>query len=240
MCINLALICPVFNEEKNIQAVLAEWIEILDQYVGKDQYHFIYINDGSTDQTLSKLKELEKIHPQMIVLDKKNSGHGPTCIFGYDYAIQKKYQWVFQIDSDGQCDPTFFKNFWENKQNYPWQFGCRTTRDDGWQRIVVTNILAVAVYAGSGVFVRDANVPYRLMPVEKLASFLSLIPANFFLANVLLSVFIKARYDIKWYPIHFRARFSGESKVKGFKFAKIGIKLFYDLFCMRNLFKLKD
>ncbi len=71
-------------------------------------------------------------------------------------------------------------------------------------------------------------------------NFLKYIPRDFFLANVLQSVFIQARYGIKWYPIHFRARFSGESKVKGFRFAKIGLKLFFDLLHKRRLFKLKD
>ncbi len=240
MCINLAVVCPVFNEEKNVEAVLVEWVKVLDQVVGRDKYHFIYLNDGSTDQTMQKLKQLSAQYPQMVLLDKPNSGHGPTCIYSYDYAVHKKYQWVFQIDSDGQCDPQYFPQFWQNKEAHPWQFGFRKTRDDGWQRIVVTNILALAVFLGSGVYVKDANVPYRLMPVAKLPEFLKYIPRDFFLANVLASVFIQARYKIKWYPIHFRARFSGESKVKGFRFAKIGLKLFFNLLKMRNVFKLKD
>lgn len=240
MCINLAVVCPVFNEEKNIQAVLVEWVKVLDQVVGVGAYHFVYLNDGSTDQTLQKLKELSQQYPQMVLLDKTNSGHGPTCIYSYDYVVLKKYHWVFQIDSDGQCDPVFFAQLWRNKEEYPWQFGTRKTRDDGWQRIVVTNVLAIVVFLGSGVYVEDANVPYRLMPVAKLTEFLKYIPRNFFLANVLVSVFVQTRYKIKWYPIHFRARFSGESKVKGFRFAKIGLKLFFNLLQMRSLFKLKD
>jgi dolichol-phosphate mannosyltransferase len=240
LCINLAIVCPVFNEEKNIQAVLEEWVRALDEVVGHDQYHFIFFNDGSTDQTLNKLKDLASKFLQMVLVNKPNSGHGPTCIYGYEYVIQKKYSWVFQIDSDGQCDPIYFKQFWQNKEKHPWQFGQRKTRDDGWQRIVVTNILACAVFLGSGVFVKDANVPYRLMPVQKLPEIIKHIPKNFFLANVVLSVFIQARFKITWYPIHFRARFSGESKVKGFKFAKIGLRLFFDLWKMRPLFNSKD
>lgn len=236
MCINLAVVCPVFNEEKNIRAVLEEWVTTLDKIVGVGHYHFIFLNDGSTDNTSQELQKLTQQYSQLIVLDKINSGHGPTCVYSYDYVIEKKYTWVFQIDSDGQCDPRYFSQLWENRQMFPWQFGHRKTRDDGWQRIVVTKILAMVVWLGSGFFVRDANVPYRLMPVSKLSEFIQLIPKNFFLANVVLSVFIEARFKIKWYPIHFRNRFSGESKVKGFKFAKIGIKLFFDLIKMRKNF----
>lgn len=172
----------------------------------------------------------------MIILNKNNSGHGPSCIYGYRYAIEKNYPWIFQIDSDGQCDPTFFEIFWKNKELHPWQWGNRRTRDDGWQRIVVTKILSFVVWLGSGIYVKDANVPYRLMPSTSLAKVLNLIPENFFLANVLLSVLIQAHEKILWHTIHFRNRLSGVSKVRGWKFAKIGYKLFMDLLKMREHF----
>jgi len=74
------------------------------------------------------------------------------------------------------------------------------------------------------------------MPTQELKSFLYFIPENFFLANVVLSVFIQAKFDLKWHPIHFRARFSGESKVRGWKFAKIAWKLFLGLLQLRQYF----
>jgi len=57
------------------------------------------------------------------------------------------------------------------------------------------------------------------------------------LANVLLSVFASANYKVIWHPIHFRARYAGESKVKGLKFLRIGITLFKRLWPMRGQFK---
>lgn len=236
MCINLAVVCPVFNEERNVALVLEEWLIVLDKVVGFAKYHFIFLNDGSTDGTLKTLQNLAKKYSQVIILDKPNTGHGPTCIYSYDYAIQQNYDWIFQIDSDGQCDPQFFLKFWQEKDKTPWQMGKRTTRDDGWQRVVVSKILACVVWLGSGVYVEDSNVPYRLMPVQQLKTFLSQIPKDFFLANVLVSVFIQAKYSITWHAIHFRARFSGESKVRGFKFAKIGWHLFLGLKKLRPNF----
>ncbi len=236
MCINLAVICPVFNEQDNVPRVLEEWLETLNRVVGENQYSFIFFNDGSTDETLKKLQSLKTSHQQVIVIDKKNSGHGPTCLDGYKYAIDHNYAWVFQIDSDGQCDPKFFDTLWINKEKNPWQFGQRVTRDDGFVRIIITKILAAVVWLGSGVYVRDSNVPYRLMPTQPLKDFLYFIPENFFLANVVVSVFIQSKFRIKWYPIHFRARFSGVSKVRGFKFAKIAWHLLLGLLRLRPYF----
>ncbi len=219
-----------------MQLVLEEWLIVLDRWVGKGQYHFIFFNDGSTDSTLQKLQALENQHSQVKVITKPNSGHGPTCLYAYKYAIDHHYNWVFQIDSDGQCDPQYFEKFWTTKEHYTWQLGKRVTRDDGFERIIVTKVLAFVVWLGSGVYVRDSNVPYRLMPTQELKSFLYFIPENFFLANVVLSVFIQAKFDLKWHPIHFRARFSGESKVRGWKFAKIAWKLFLGLLQLRQYF----
>ena len=225
MCINLAVICPVFNEQDNVQKVCEEWLATLDKVVGKNHYAWIFFNDGSTDETLNTLQFLRNRYPQVIVIDKKNTGHGPTCLYGYKYAIEQNYDWIFQIDSDGQCDPQFFLKFWENKDNFSWQFGKRVSRDDGFMRVVISKILSLVVLIASGVYVSDPNVPYRLMPTKPLKDFLYFIPENFFLANVVVSVFVNSKFGIKWHPIHFRARFSGVSKVRGFKFAKIACSL---------------
>lgn len=159
-----------------------------------------------------------------------------SCLYGYKYSYENKYDWTFQIDSDGQCDPKFFSDFWKMKDTHSWQWGDRKTRDDGWQRIIVSKILSIVVWLGSGVFVRDSNVPYRLMPTQKLYLLVKEIPQDFFLSNVLLSVLVAARHNIYWHDIHFRDRFSGSSKVKGLKFAKIGFNLFLYLLKLRRLF----
>ena len=236
MGINLAVVCPVFNEEQNVATVFQEWVEVLDKIVRKTNYHFIFFNDGSTDNTLSILKKLENSFLQMKVVEKNNTGHGPTCIFAYRYALTHNYQWIFQIDSDGQCDPKYFASFWTQREKNPWQFGHRKSRDDGFVRVLVSKILALVIFLASGIWVKDANVPYRLFPSDKISSFIDLIPENFFLANILFSIFCTKRFNVIWHDIHFRNRFSGQSKVKGLKFAKIGLKLFFDLLKLKKYF----
>lgn len=234
--IQLAVICPVYNEEKNVTAVANEWLNTLNKVVGVNNYQLIFINDGSTDHSPFRLKEIEQQNSAVKVLNKSNSGHGLSCIYGYAYAAEKKFDWTFQIDSDGQCDPIFFEEFWKQRDKHEWQWGDRKTRDDGWQRSFVSKILSIVVWLGSGVYVRDSNVPYRLMPSGKLFFLLKDIPEDFFLSNVLLSVLVESKYNIKWHNIHFRNRYSGTSKVKGFKFAKIGFNLFLYLIKLRRKF----
>ena len=104
----LAIIIPVFNEEKNIQKLLADWTKEISRYYKKN-FKFIIINDGSTDKTHQILRRIK--HKSIDYINQKNVGHGNTCFKGYKLAIKKKYDIILQIDSDNQCDPKYFKHF---------------------------------------------------------------------------------------------------------------------------------
>ena len=104
----LAIIIPVFNEENNIEKLITDWFKEISKYYKKN-FKFIIINDGSTDDTHKKLKKIKSNF--LIYINQKNIGHGNTCFKGYKLALKKKYDLIFQIDSDNQCDPKYFKYF---------------------------------------------------------------------------------------------------------------------------------
>ena len=104
---NLWVIMPVYNEEEAIELVVNEWIATLNSL--KLSYVFCLFNDGSKDSTLLKINNLATLYPSIKVVDKPNSGHGQTCVLGYQMAIENGADWIFQIDSDAQCDPQYFE-----------------------------------------------------------------------------------------------------------------------------------
>ena len=54
---NLSMIVPIFNEEKNIVILYKELVHVLE---GMDQeFEIIFIDDGSDDRTLRRLKEIK-------------------------------------------------------------------------------------------------------------------------------------------------------------------------------------
>lgn len=224
----LWVIMPVFNEEESIQHVIQEWFPVLRNCT-KENFIFCVLNDGSTDNTLEILRRLEVIHPELYVVDKKNSGHGQTCVEGYFIALNQGAEWIFQIDSDGQCDPVYFKSFWNFKDQYPIIYGQRISREDGLQRLLISKIVSFVVWLSTGFFVRDANVPYRLMHRDTLHSILHRIPKDFKLANILLSAMHQKKHKIFWIPIHFRNRLGGNPSVKIISFAKHGLLLYRQL-----------
>ena len=205
----LFIVLPVYNEQAALRDVIEEWIPILRATCNK--FVLYAINDGSTDASLHILTDLSAEFPEIEILDKPNSGHGRSCVQGYHTAIERNFTWVFQIDSDGQCDPRYFSGLWDSRNEERPVYGFRYKRDDGLKRVLISRALSWLIYLHTSTWVRDANVPYRLMPTSAVKQCLSLIPDSASLPNVFLSALQEHYYGIDWLNIHFRDRQGGQS-----------------------------
>ncbi len=224
----IAVIMPVYNEEAVIETVIKEWISELDKH--EINYNLIVVNDGSKDKTKNIIESIiPRYEGKLIMLDKENTGHGQSCIYGYKYALSKNYDWVFQIDSDGQCNPIYFKDFISLSGKYNCIYGYRNKREDGFQRFIISRFVSLFAYTATGVWVRDANVPYRLMHITTLKDIVGKVPTDFYLANILISLLQEKETGIHWTNISFRQRIGGVASVKSFTFVKHGKKLFKQL-----------
>lgn len=218
---------PVYNEEEAVGSVIEEWHTAL-QYSGVP-HTLCILNDGSKDSTLSILHDYESRYPNIKIIDKPNSGHGQTCIFGYKLALENGADWIFQIDSDGQCDPKYFPEFVRLSGTHKAIYGRRKTRDDGFKRMVISRFVTAFTFTATGQLIRDANVPYRLIHASLMKNIVDRVPKDFHLANIYVSVLTNKQEKIKWVPIHFRDRSGGSPSVKTFSFVKHGFKLFRQL-----------
>jgi len=205
----IAIVVPVFNEEKNIFNELNKWEKKFRSFKVK-KFKFLVINDGSTDNTL---KQIQKINSKKIqIFNYKNSGHGAACLKGYKIALKQNFEWIFQIDSDGQCDPKFLEIFLKNSKKNNCVFGLRVSREDGILRLIFSKILSLLVFLKKGSFVPDINVPYRLMHRKVLLKCVKSIPQVSILKNAHLSYLISLKTKIYYIPIKFLKRSYGNSK----------------------------
>lgn len=218
---------PVYNEEEAISAVIDEWQAMLSSQLSN--YTFCILNDGSKDNTLSILKQYGDKYSEIKIIDKPNSGHGQTCIYGYKLALENNAEWVFQIDSDGQCAPEYFPEVLAAAESNKAVYGYRKTRDDGFKRSMISRFVTIFTYNATGVWVKDANVPYRLIHSSVMEKIVGRVPETFHLANILVSVLTKKIAGIKWVNIHFRDRVGGTPSVKTVSFVKHGFTLFRQL-----------
>lgn len=216
----LAIVVPVFNEERCIEDVLCEWQPTISQT--EPNYCFLLIDDGSTDRSLALVERWAAQQKPCTcrIISRPNRGHGQTCLEGYRAACDLGAEWVLQIDSDGQCDPKFFGELWAKRHGNDVVYGKRTERRDGRKRVLATKLVRLVVRLTSGADCIDANVPYRLMQTKNLRSFLDSIPHDFDLANIALAVQLKrAKWREASVPIVFRPRSGGEPSVPLSRFA---------------------
>lgn len=217
---------PVFNEQASVRKVVIEWFQELENWT--ENFVFLAINDGSTDETARVLSRLrEQLGPRFEIHERANKGHGQSCLEGYRLACARGAMFVFQIDSDGQCDPQYFFRFWRLRHEADVIYGRRWRRDDGWRRLIASTLLKGVIVAVTGAWCEDANVPYRLMKTTVLADAAALIPADFFLSNVALAVILKKQTAIRHatVPIRFRERYGGEPRVPLAKFGNKALEL---------------
>ncbi len=226
---------PAYNEEANIETTVTEWYPIAEKVNTIMNCKLVIANDGSKDNTYSKLRDLKHQYPLLEPLNKSNSGHGATLLYLYRYAIEHGADYIFQTDSDGQTNPDEFWQFFNHREKYDFQIGNRNHRKDGISRVFVTKILRLIVWLMFHEWVTDANTPYRLMTVNRLKPMLDIIPENYFLCNVAISaIAVKWHERCMWYPITFRPRQGGKNSINMRRIFKIGLKAFSDFWLINN------
>lgn len=94
----LLVLIPALNEEENIGRIISE---IPKKIKGIDRIDVLVINDGSTDKTL----KIAESHGAKTISHPSNMGLGISFARGVDYAINNKYEYMVNIDGDGQFDP---------------------------------------------------------------------------------------------------------------------------------------
>lgn len=224
---SLFIVMPAYNEEANIENVVKEWYPLL---AGKDDNSRLIIADsGSSDKTHDILVKLKKDLPQLEILENTATQHGPKVIALYDYAIKESVDFVFQTDSDGQTSPAEFDAFWQLRNEYSGLFGNRVSREDGKARAFVEHVVCFLLRLYFGVKIPDANAPYRLMKVSALEKYLSKLPADYNIPNIMLTTyFAYYKETAVFLPISFKPRQGGINSINIPKIIGIGWKAIKD------------
>lgn len=96
-----SVIIPVFNEEESLSELISS---ILESFKSFDRsYEIIFIDDGSTDNSLELLKKYSRDHKNIHVISfRKNLGKSPALTVGFENA---NGNFVVTMDADLQDDP---------------------------------------------------------------------------------------------------------------------------------------
>jgi len=218
---DLILVMPVYNEADCVFEVVSKWRDTFAA-LGINA-ELLVLNDGSKDDTAQQLERFagdERVN----VVNKANSGHGPTILRGYREAVARA-EWVFQVDSDDEMAPDSFEQFWKRREKYDAIFGVRWHREQDVTRKILSAGSRVAVRLLFGRGVQDVNVPYRLMRSAALAPIVKAIPDDTFAPNLLISgVLGRNRRRVTNIPVPHEHRKTGAVSLDPRKLGRIAFR----------------
>ena len=96
---SISFIIPAFNEETNIENTYKNLIKAIQRVKLKD-FEIIFINDGSTDNSLKIIKKISKKNSKVFVIDNKKNLGLSLSIFKAIKKSKKKFIWWLPSDDN--------------------------------------------------------------------------------------------------------------------------------------------
>ena len=96
------VIIPTYNEIENVEAIARAVFSL------KKDFHVLVVDDNSPDGTAEAVKQLQKEFNDCLFLEvrKEKSGLGTAYIHGFKWGLDKKYDYIFEMDADFSHKPS--------------------------------------------------------------------------------------------------------------------------------------
>ena len=94
------VISPTYNEYKNVNTLVEAIFKV------NPDYHLLIIDDNSPDGTADLVKQLQLRYDNLFLEERPGkAGLGTAYIFGFEWALERKYDVIVQMDADLSHDP---------------------------------------------------------------------------------------------------------------------------------------
>ncbi len=156
----LSIVVPAYNEEKNVIAVYNSLVHNLADV--KKEYEIIFINDGSTDSTLDELKNLRDKDKRVKILSfTKNFKKGSALAAGLKRASGNI---VITMDSDMQDNPNEIPKLLSKlEEGYDMVVGWKYPRKDPLNKILASKVFNFLVRVLTKIKIHDCDSNFRAM-----------------------------------------------------------------------------
>lgn len=95
------IIIPTYKEKENIEKIIKAIFAL------EGEYHILIIEDNSPDGTADIVKNLQKTYPEkLFMIERKGKlGLGTAYLTGFKWAVERKYDYIFEMDADFSHNP---------------------------------------------------------------------------------------------------------------------------------------
>lgn len=103
------VIIPTYNEKENVSAII-EAVFNLGQ-----GFHVLIIDDSSPDGTAAIVRGLQQKYPDQLFLEERKGkqGLGTAYIHGFRWAVDRDYEYIFEMDADFSHNPKDLERLYE-------------------------------------------------------------------------------------------------------------------------------
>jgi dolichol-phosphate mannosyltransferase len=103
------VIIPTYNEKENILSIVNTVLSL------PGAYHILVIDDGSPDGTALIIKDAISKYPGRLFIEERSGklGLGTAYIHGFKWALENKYDYIFEMDADFSHNPNDLERLYE-------------------------------------------------------------------------------------------------------------------------------
>ena len=97
------VIIPTYNEKENIEKMIRKVLTLTEK-----EFELLIVDDSSPDGTGAIVKSLMAEFPDRLHLEERHGklGLGTAYIHGFKWALERKYDYIFEMDADFSHNPT--------------------------------------------------------------------------------------------------------------------------------------
>jgi glycosyltransferase involved in cell wall biosynthesis len=204
--VDLLVVVPAFNEEKNLPAVIEE------TRTAQPEALILVVDDGSTDGTA----EVARVSGARVVSLPFNLGYGVAVQTGFRFAVRGGFQRIVLLDGDGQHDPSCIQTLLEGLNDADVVRGSRFLGSASY-RIPATRRVGMVLFGAVAAFftgdrVTDVTSGYQALNARAVRFLADHYPSDYPDADTVILI-KRAGLTSKEVPVRMRERLSGTPMV---------------------------
>ncbi len=189
----ISIIVPAYNEEEVIEMFYDKTIEVLKKLENEYTYELIFIDDGSKDETLNKLKNLRKRDSKINIISfSRNFGKEAGILAGLQNTTG---DFTVIMDADLQNDPNMIKKMLNYiNEGYDTVTTIRNKKGESKIKSFLSNIFYKIIDSEKNIELKQGSQDFRMMTKQVKDAILSLNEYNRFSKGIFSWVGFKVKY----------------------------------------------